>query len=262
MQAFPKDSLNNSIGGSGPLNMRPDHARFMGRGDEEAFKDYAAPAGRDRSGIVFPEPQVQRRRDAPVFDPLARGSILHGDESMGLGTSTFLEGTPAARTAIQRRQAETAQETLQQGLQMQRKKSLAQRIRNINRGGPREFHAAGRMTNPEGVYEPRSADLQGEFPAGESNPFFNEFDKSEDRITVRRADTTRRPSSPSSPVRNMGLERRATTDATSDQGQPRSASNGLLARVKSLKGGRRQRPEPGQPGPSYVPVAPAAGAAV
>jgi hypothetical protein len=34
MQAFPEGSLNNTIGGSGPLNARPDHATFMGQQDD------------------------------------------------------------------------------------------------------------------------------------------------------------------------------------------------------------------------------------
>src|SRR3954466_10148717 len=99
MQAFPKDSLNNSIGGSGPVNTRPDHKTFMGNGEEEAFKDY-------NQGSLVKNGFKYSNSELAVFDPMSRGSILHGDESLGLGTSTFLEGTPAARTAIQRRQQE------------------------------------------------------------------------------------------------------------------------------------------------------------
>ncbi|TPX10659.1 uncharacterized protein E0L32_008393 [Thyridium curvatum] len=240
MQAFPKDSLNNVIGGSGPLNKRPDHATFMGRGEEEAFKEYSQ-AEKMGSSSAMP----------PVFDPLSRGSVLHGDESMGLGTSTFLEGTPAARTVIQRREAEKAADIQEGGLQ--RKKSLAQRIRNINRA-PRDY-PSGRMTNPESAYGSRrsppadmpmlggsSAGMQG----SERNPFFEEFDskKGEDVITVRRTDTGGKARSPSSPPpMGAALERRATTDATQalDNAQPKQQGGGLLARVKSLKGGRRAR---------------------
>ncbi|TQV93383.1 hypothetical protein V2A60_010203 [Cordyceps javanica] len=96
MQAFPKDSLNNSIGGSGPLNSQADHSTFMGQ-TAEAFRDYAAGA---------------RAKNAAIFNPVSRGDVIHGDESHGLGTSTFLEGTPAARAAIARHQAEEAQEAM------------------------------------------------------------------------------------------------------------------------------------------------------
>jgi hypothetical protein len=246
MQAFPKDSLNNSIGGSGPLNSRPDHATFMGNAGDEAFKDYAA-GSMNKNGYNYPS---QSRGEMPVFDPMSRGSILHGDETLGLGTSTFLEGTPAARTAIQRREQEQAQETMAEGLQ--RKKSLAQRIRNINKV-PREVGPSGRMTNPEGVYSTRrSPDTMPPATSmasysNEANPFFDEFSKGPENISVRRTDTAG-PTSPTSPPptkRTSGpLERRSTTEATSPtaEGAPtKTSGGGLLARVKSLKGGRKAR---------------------
>jgi len=242
MQAFPKDSLNNSLGGSGPLNKRPDHAVFMGQGDDEAFKEWSSGAKGD--GEYAP-----KAKEVPVFDPLSRGSVLHGDESLGLGTSTFLEGTPAARTAIQKREEERAAETMNEGLQ--RKKSLAQRIRNINRGG-RDYQAVGRMTNPEGAYmsrrspseggAPTSASFQG--PSSERNPFFTEFDqgkRGEENFSVRRIDSNTGKVSPTSP-RGFGLERRATADSVAaDESQPKG---GILGRMKSLKTGRRTRPNP------------------
>jgi len=247
MQAFPKDSLNNSLGGSGPVNSRPDHATFMGRADDEAFKDYAQ-GSNYKNGYEYP----QSKGVMPVFDPMSRGSILHGDETLGLGTSTFLEGTPAARTAIQRREQEQQQETITDSLQ--RKKSLAQRIRNINKG-PRDFNNPGRLTNPEGVYGGRKySDSMAPATsissmANERNPFFDEYTKEPEDITVKRARTppggVASPTSPLSPPRRIsgGLERRATADASSPTGDDGAAKTGggLLARVKSLKGGRRAR---------------------
>ncbi|KAK6072689.1 mucin-1 [Seiridium cupressi] len=266
MQAFPKDSINMSLGGSGPLNAKPDHKALMGKHDEEAYLDY----NRSRKGepAIYEEP-AGTKKDANVFDPHARASILHGDETLGLGTSTFLEGTPVAQTAIQRRQAESAQETMEQGLQ--RKKSLAQRIRGINRG-PRDMNNRSRITNPDGAYGPRSGDLPTGSSTGERNPFFNDYDKGEERITVRRQDSNAMsPGSPNSPPRGYGLERRATTDASAAMSQeptkPQasgSGGGGFLTRVKSLKGGRRQRPEPPSvAAPTYTPPsAPAPGAAI
>ncbi|KAK9416696.1 putative Pal1 cell morphology protein-domain-containing protein [Seiridium unicorne] len=266
MQAFPKDSINMSLGGSGPLNAKPDHKALMGKHDEEAYLDY----NRSRKGepAIYEEP-AGTKKDTNVFDPHARASILHGDETLGLGTSTFLEGTPVAQTAIQRRQAESAQETMEQGLQ--RKKSLAQRIRGINRG-PRDMNNRSRITNPDGAYGPRSGDLPTGSSTGERNPFFNDYDKGEERITVRRQDSNpMSPGSPNSPPRGYGLERRATTDASAAMSQeptkPQasgSGGGGFLTRVKSLKGGRRQRPEPPSvAAPTYTPPsAPAPGAAI
>ena len=219
MHAFAKDSANNSLGGSGPLNARPDHSTIMGYHDDEAFKDYSS-ANQSRSG----------KSEAVVFDPKGR-AILHGDESLGLGTSTFLEGTPVARTVIQRREQETAQESLENGLQ--RKKSLAQRFRNINRPP----HPSGRITSPDTVRSPRSGDLPSA-GSNERNPFFNEFEKNEEQISVRRKDSYAK--SPTSPDAQPTLERRVTADA--DGGRPQQQGGGFIARVKSLKGGRRQAP--------------------
>lgn len=243
MHAFAKDSPNMALGGSGPLNKRPDHATFMGNHDEEAFTLHA-------TGSVAP---AERRADKPAtayFDATARGSALHGDESLGLGTSTFLEGAPAARTAIQRRQAEAVQESTE-GLG--RKKSLAHRIRNINRAP----QVPGRLTNPEGVYGPRSGDSTGE--RGERNPFAAEFDKADERISVKRTDS--QPLSPSSPpTTGLTLERRVTTDAAAGMSSPEptpKSGGGFLSRVKSLKGGRRTRPEaPPRPSPALQEPAP------
>ncbi|KAL2017064.1 hypothetical protein VTK56DRAFT_2637 [Thermocarpiscus australiensis] len=239
MQAFPEGSLNNTIGGAGPLNARPDHATFLGQQDDEAFKEWSR-GGKDKAGADY---SATRKDEVPVFDPLSRGSVLHGDESLGLGTSTFLEGTPAARTAIQRREEEVMNEGLQ------RKKSLAHRIRNINRG-QRDFQPSGRLTSPETVYGARrspseSGPASAGLPSGnqERNPFFPDPEpgkRGDDGFAVRKTDSNGSKVSPTSPRGGPGLERRSTTDATgSDDFQPKAS--GILGRMKSLKG-RRQRP--------------------
>jgi hypothetical protein len=243
MQAFPKDSLNNTIGGAGPLNANPDHAQFMGRANEEAFTDYAR-GGRFKNGYTYPEGKV----DGAIFDPVARGSIVHGDESVGLGTSTFLEGTPAARSAIIRR-AEQAHDP-EGGLQ--RKKSLVQRIRHINKG-PRDYSSSSR--SPEAGYGTTSPGNQASaaMTASDSNPFFSEFSKGEESITVKHRDGTLSPTSPPRRRSEAGpaLERRATTDATPSFQEAPAKPSGLLGRMKSLKGPKKPRaPEPSEPPPS------------
>lgn len=239
MQAFPKDSLNNSLGGAGPLNAKPDHKTFLGNHDEDAFLDY----NKSRRGRAtdYDEIPVKSSQDPAVFDPLSRGATVHGDESLGLGTSTFLEGTPAAQTDIQRREAETAQENMEIGLQ--RKKSLAQRIRGVGRPPRPDMSNRVPRVNPD-MYGPRSGEpVSGGSGSGERNPFFNEFDR-EERITVKRQDTF--DSTRESPPRGQALERRATTDATNALSEPSAAkpeAGGFLGRMKSLKGGRRPRPD-------------------
>lgn len=233
MQAFPKDSLNNSLGGSGPLRQQADHSTFMGN-TEEAFRDYAR-SGRVNNGQEY---QAAPSRDPAIFDSASRGQMIHGDESYGLGTSTFLEGTPAARAAIARRQAEQAQAALDGGLQ--RKKSLAHRIRHMNKG-PRDasVSADSQYGKPSPDPTPPAAGT-----ASDDNPFFAEYGKGEDNITVRKRDGTLSPGSPPPVVRRgsgAALERRATTDATSPADEAYSKPTGLLGRMKSLKGGRRPR---------------------
>lgn len=243
MEAFPKDSLNNSLGGSGPLNKNPDHATFMGHANEEAFREFSYRTGET------PDNDTRGAGSKPrIIDPIARGDAVHGEESVGLGTSTFLEGTPAARTAIVRTREEQARDVAEGGLQ--RKKSLAQRIRHINKG-PREY-GAGRNGTPNGSAS------NGIASAGqaEGNPFFTEYGKGEEAFTVRPRDGAMSPSSPPRRGSEGGaaLERRATADGsigTEDGGKP----SGFLGRMKSLKGGRRQRRDdsgptspPGNPG--------------
>lgn len=241
MQAFPKDSLNNSLGGAGPLNKEPDHSTFMGNATDEAFRDFAT--GTKANGYYPAPPRV---KEPAIFNPVGRSDIVHGEETHGLGTSTFFEGTPAARSAIVRSQAEQAQESADGGLQ--RKKSLAQRIRHINKS-QRDFTPSGRMTNPEGAYNRMSPDAypSATSNASDNNPFFSEFSKGEESISVRRRDGALSPTGPPGGIRRGSaggaLERRATTnnDASSPFDEPPSKPTGIIGRMKSLKGGRRPR---------------------
>ncbi|KAH8654500.1 Pal1 cell morphology protein-domain-containing protein [Tricladium varicosporioides] len=239
MQAFPKDSLNNVLGGGGPLNKRPDHATFLGNNDEEAFKDYSGQPYENGAG----RPRAQRH-DSNVVSATTRVEPIHGEETLGLGTSTFLEGAPASRTAMQRRESDTPAEG---GLG--RKKSLAQRIKSIN-NTRRDYGPSGRVTSPEGSFPSRSPENPQFTPGGnklhESNPFFNEFSKGDDKIETKEKITfvepekPGRPRAPSSPRRGFaGLERRVTSDGTGDA-QPKTGGGGFLSRVKSLKGGPRK----------------------
>jgi hypothetical protein len=237
MKAFPKDSLNNALGGGGPINKRPDHATFLGNNDEEAFKDYSVV----QNGMdIRPTPH---RVDSNVESATTRVEPIHGEETLGLGTSTFLEGAPASRTAMQRREVETPMDG---GLG--RKKSLAQRIKGIN-GNRRDYGPSGRITSPEGVTFQRSPESATFTPGGtrihESNPFFNEFTKGDDApkkgesVTIVEPERTGRARAPSSPRRGFaGLERRSTNDGTTDQAG--KMGGGFLSRVKSLKGGPKR----------------------
>ncbi|UKZ95350.1 uncharacterized protein TrAFT101_010194 [Trichoderma asperellum] len=215
MQAFPEGSLNNTLGGSGPLNAQADHSNFMGHGSDEAFRDYAA-SGKSKS------------REPVIFDSSSRASLVHGDESHGLGTSTFLEGTPAARSAIVRRNAEQAQEFAEGGLQ--RKKSVAQRIKNRVRPD-----YSNRPMPGHGRYE---SDDFGEFGGREDVRAPRPPPREREREREREA----RPSPPLKPRQNSAagaLEGRSAEALPSPSDEAPAKPSGLLGRMKSLKGGRR-----------------------
>jgi hypothetical protein len=245
MQAFPKDSLNNVMGGGGPLNKRPDHAVFLGTNDDEAFTDFSQGGAGFNGYEPYGAPKVKPQ--ALVESSTSKVEPIHGEETLGLGTSTFLEGAPASRTAMQRRESETA--PADNGLS--RKKSLAQKIRGINTTR-REYGPSGRITSPEGMYSANATSPPTRTPGGtinESNPFFNEYSKGDDSkkesITIVEP-VTGRARAPSSPRRGMGgpLERRVTSDGSSGAEQPSKPSGGgFLSRVKSLKGGPRKLKE-------------------
>lgn len=248
MQAFPKDSLNNALGGGGPLNKKPDHATFLGNNDDEAFRDYskggAQQAGYEpySNGDLLPKTKLG---EAAVMSATTRVEPIHGEETLGLGTSTFLEGAPASRTAMQRRESEVAAPADGAG-GLGRKKSLAQKIRGINNrrdyGGSRGVTSPGGMVSPQSPYTPGGTQI-------DTNPFFNEFSKGDDSKDMKKESVTfaepvkeMRPRAPSSPKGYGGsLERRATNDGNTGSDQPVvKPSIGFLARVKSLKGGPRK----------------------
>ena len=102
MQAFPKDSRNMSLGGSGPNNSKLNLDQIHGTG-HEAHIDYNKSRLGDGFGYDQRRPNPER---SAGFNPLDRVEPVHGEESVGLGTSTFLEGAPASRAAIQRRATE------------------------------------------------------------------------------------------------------------------------------------------------------------
>jgi len=101
------------------LNKRPDHATFLGNNDEEAFKDYARGGSAGPSYEGYGAGASRGAKTEPnVQSALQKVELVHGEESMGLGTSTFLEGAPASRTAIQKREVEASQPRHQQSTRL------------------------------------------------------------------------------------------------------------------------------------------------
>ena len=250
MQAFPEGSMNMALGGSGPLRSRLDLDKFHGRG-EEGFADYSATRKADTTTVLHPTDRIEQ---------------VHGEQSYGLGTSTFLEGAPASKSALQRRESEeqTTTEGMIAGGGLARKKSLAQRIRgmsNSQRRGPGDLRSPEARYNHGGAASPpliysqsaggRARAEQSYTNASEVNPFDNEYDAAfEKKGTQIRIAEQEKPSAsnshsrmPSSP-RTNGLTRSVTADAAV-VGSPSDdkPAGGFLNRMKSLKGGKRARPE-------------------
>lgn len=266
MQAFAKDSANNSIGGSGPVNKNINLEQFHGRGSEgftdysksgagatlaESYEPYAGASAPIRRGPNV-RPGVDRTTS---FNPTARVEPVHGDESLGLGTSTFLEGAPAPRAALQRRESESDNAGFGNSGGLGRKKSLVQKIRSINRS---DRSGSGPLKSPEYGIRPQSPTNPGDMPKikeANRNPFFNDYDeqyekkgariqiaeeqnRAEDGTSTSRARATSNPRR--GPPTSM-LERRVTTDGSGGPEEGKTGGGGFLSRVKSLKGGRRAR---------------------
>ncbi|KAF2767069.1 Pal1-domain-containing protein [Teratosphaeria nubilosa] len=252
MQAFPADSANMQLGGAGPLRSRLDLDRFHGRG-EEGFSEYSTTKKATTTNYINPTEKVEP---------------IHGNESHGLGTSTFLEGAPASKSALQRRESEDQDMPTQNGISngggLTRKKSLAQRLRGMS---STRRQGSGDMRSPDARYNEgletsavsqigqKSISAGGPARArytkeNEINPFDNEYDSAFDKkaAQIRIAEQERRPSAgraraPSSP-KEAGLMRSFSNEApTRDSNEEQKPAGGFLNRMRSIKGGRRSRPE-------------------
>jgi hypothetical protein len=232
MQAFPKDSRNMSLGGSGPNNSKLNLDQIHGVGHDAHHEYNDAPVVDEDAAYM--RPKTAGRNAPPFIDPAAR-EPLHGEESYGLGTSTFLEGAPASRAAIQRRESEyEAQQRMEMANGLSRKKSLAQKIGAVRR--PREPRQA---ISPEPVPGPTTPLGPGKSET-QTNPFFKDYDPEYERKghQIAFAQQQEHPNigrarAPSSPKR-YGLERTKTAEST---GEPSGESKGarFLNRVKSIK---------------------------
>jgi Pal1 cell morphology protein len=269
MQAFPKDSRNMALGGSGPNNSNIDLAQFHGRG-EEGYNDYSTSAVVDEFGDSIKRPNAAVR--SASFHPITRVEPLHGEESMGLGTSTFLEGAPASKAALQRRESDIGEVQTGAGSGgLGRKKSLAMRIRGISNnnrntlvGGRGASTDLGdrRLTPTSPLHTGQSVHENNNNP---NNPFFKDYDREQEKkggaqITfVAAEEKAGRARALSSPKRAlaMGLERKMTAESVGEEKEPQQqqqkgsggsgsgsgsggVAGGFLSRVRSLKGGPRK----------------------
>lgn len=133
--AFPVNGPNNTLDGVDYRrgNQNTEN-RIMGRADNEAFEEFSLGVPqKEQQEVQQAQPLI--RDNSGGFDPTMKSNPVHGNTTMGLGTSTFLEGAPAPKP-VKTDQAEEDQQPLQQQNQIKRKKSIMQRLRgNSNSNG-------------------------------------------------------------------------------------------------------------------------------
>lgn len=280
MQAFPAGSLNNALGGSGPVNKSVDYDAFHGR-VVEGFSDYNKTRQVDSSHDPYGHNKKLSSSGAEnqtvSWDAKEKVEPVHGEATAGLGTSTFFEGTAVSRKDINRRESESENAPLNPGGAggLSRKRSIAQKIRGISKPRPGANDAPG-VTSPDARYvqSPTSPTFVNSTQSAggrdrmyEKNPFFYEQGVdakkgppvSSAAINLHSAHTAggARPRTASSPRRNRdrapsspgrNLYRPNTQEdqlhaPTKDNtgGNGNGTGGGIIGRVKSLRG--RKRPE-------------------
>lgn len=229
-----------ALGGSGPNNSNIDLAQFHGR-SEEGYNDYSTSATNDES---YERPRRPAPGQGNHFQPVMRAEPVHGEESMGLGTSTFLEGTPASRTAIHRRASDFDENTNINGAGLGRKKSLAMKFKGMSNQRSGALNTISPTNTPLATTQSEHTNT-----TSSNNPFFVDYDKeyAKKGTQISFAEEHSAPlRSPTSPRKATPMGRPSTSDSAGDEGRlgvagsSSSAGGGFLSRVRSLKGGPRK----------------------
>lgn len=208
--AFPIDGANNSLSGVDPTRDKyATENTIMGRANEEAYLDYSKPViGRKTKGS----------ETIGAFDPRVNESPVHGDVTWGLGSTTFLDGTPAPRSAIKQSGEESY--TVQGGGRstgLGRKKSLVQKLRGGVSGNSSTAAAPAIPSRKPQQVSPVETDLMS---------------------------ITKSSSSPSIETAGWGSPKKESSLSVEskqlEQNSSGGGGGGLLRRVKSLKVTRRK----------------------
>lgn len=223
--AFAKDSTAMTMA-AGP----PSQPVYFGDhlNNTESFADYGNVAHKTRPTIGV--------RTAS-FDPSSNVDPIHGYESVGLGTTTFLEGAPASRSAMlartvsdngsrnELRPRATSDYASNSGLG--RKKSVLQKIRGAYRERANE---ANQEQNSSPLTSPYKLN-------GEGQEYFEDSKGSNHDRAMRLPEKL--PGN-SSDGRAEALNR--VSSGNNDEGSS-SAATGLIKRVKSLRVSSKKRSE-------------------
>ena len=214
-----------------------DHSKVFGNRDAEAYNDFAMSAGRrGSSDDVLKRPGNLRTTS---FDPVARVEPVHGDETLGLGSTTFLDGAPASKKAILQQIEEAQQaEALGEKGGLGRKKSLSHKIRGLS-GSKGRFDAdsiSRRRGSDDGISSPdtRFSPTTSAVPRkkSENNPFFSDYDAAYDMKgeSIGADSAMGRDRAPSSPKRASAIP----------PPTPLEGNGGLMKRVRSLSKSKKR----------------------
>lgn len=130
--AFPADGPNSSIKGSNHKNYKEHTIKYInGLRDDDDDDLYTASVTRSNvPSLPRNESQdtiaaIKASSNIITFDSNAKADPVHGQTTLGLGSSTFLDGTPASAAATQ-------EESLHRANGLARKKSIKQRLAGSN----------------------------------------------------------------------------------------------------------------------------------
>lgn len=248
--AFPINGANNSLALDPNRDRYTAESNILMQGDNPAYQDFSSGVANSTAPML---PRANKSETSVTFDPTLKATQVHGDTTMGLGSSTFLEGTPAPKTAV-----ENAAALQQASTNLSRKKSLVQKLRGSSGNAPPRpprlnvdstQGASGASSNNinnnvattkgrGGTIITSSPPLSAASASGsrrrdsETSAALNPKDKSSVTVKVSSPDVVswnhKNDQSPMSP----------NEDARSST--PPSKTNGLLRRVKSLKSSSRR----------------------
>ncbi|KAK9325701.1 hypothetical protein V1517DRAFT_314083 [Lipomyces orientalis] len=240
MLAFPIDSENNALGAPRHLDVKANGApRQTGDGVNGS--------------------------DALRFDPVLRADPVHGNVSLGLGSSTFLEGTPASRAAIMQQMMRVKESDVNvvdfsklggsdtqeamgtgAGVGLTRKKSIVQKIIGMNNTKEKDqVRSHLPPINVAAANSNRSRSLSDNGRKGSLGKVIVEEDDPSDiiggktpAVPTPATRMLRQASSPGSTVSSSPHTQSPTSPSSKDENGPT-----LLKRVRSLKVGGRKRAE-------------------
>lgn len=162
VMAFPADGPNNSIGGASSKKSALDEV--FGREELDDEDIYNSKSIKKNLPLIINSNGSSSTLDAikantnglTQFDAKGKSQVVHGPTTMGLGSTTFLDGAPASTTAIKE---EIRNHSVQARNGVQRKKSLSSRLQ-VNGGNNQYRNDNSNVTSPLKLAKTHSGHLE------------------------------------------------------------------------------------------------------